>query len=575
MKYKSHLTTFLLLLLVSAVLAACTDDSAGRNDPVVEAARNACRTQSGVDYDCVEQAAIAALNPDICRLVGISIDDMCLQAVYKAVNDPSICDRIYLQGVVPNCRAYYAQFTPATTPPIGTSEKPALTQTPFPSYTHPPTATPTSQPTLTPSPTPLFVFDLSGYDPDLFHPIDLHHRPPLIAKADETVLLMFDVVNTIGCPDVPRICRLEPTLFYAYGNAEAFQRMPLTREIINEMETLVARLPATDQAGRSLRYYAEFAVPEAGYTLRYPVEGTIEMFATTNFISIELPPAKAVEPSDKVYNFFWGYGPDKVRRGLDQAGQYIIAPPAMDVAQDGRIALMDPVNERIIIYNPSEESYASAPLPFYYNLNADLAFDTDGQLVICDWAGEYVEGTPSIPYCYRLLPDGKVEVAAPVYVKFPSKITKDLNVLDQFDYRLVAPFNSQGDANSREAQRKKETWNLPYRFVEGEQGFDMYTARFADLKEEVAFEVHSAAGFSGLVDFAKTPQGYLMVFGGGEQIRAVWVDPSGVILKDGTLQRGNDTEFSLYGQVAVAQDGSLYVLGSTERGIEIHFIKAP
>ena len=156
-----------------------------------------------------------------------------------------------------------------------------------------------------------------------------------------------------------------------------------------------------------------------------------------------------------------------------------------------------------------------------------------------------------------------------------TQIYKDLKVLYPYDYRLVAPFNSQGDGNSRGSQRQKETWDLPYRFVEGEQGFDMYTARFADIRGDVAFEVHSASGIGGLVDFEKTPQGYLMIFGGSEQIRAVWIDPSGVTLKDVTLQRGKYTEISLYGQVAIAQDGSLYVLGSTERGIEIHFVEAP
>jgi len=141
------LILFLLLLLVPGVLAACTD-STWRHDPSVEAASNACRSQSGVDYDCVEQAAIAALNPEICRLVGISIDDMCLQAVYEAAADPSICDRIYLQGVVPNCRAYYAQHTPASTPPIETSELSASTQV-LPSTLTPTPATPTPGTTLT------------------------------------------------------------------------------------------------------------------------------------------------------------------------------------------------------------------------------------------------------------------------------------------------------------------------------------------------------------------------------------------------------------------------------------------
>jgi hypothetical protein len=47
----------------------------------------------------------------ICWLAGEWIDDACLQSVYEAAGDPAICDRIYLQGVVPNCRAYYARLT--------------------------------------------------------------------------------------------------------------------------------------------------------------------------------------------------------------------------------------------------------------------------------------------------------------------------------------------------------------------------------------------------------------------------------------------------------------------------------
>jgi hypothetical protein len=52
-------------------------------------------------------AALAALNPDVCRLLGIAVDDACLQAVYEAADDPAICDRLYLPGVVPVCKAYY------------------------------------------------------------------------------------------------------------------------------------------------------------------------------------------------------------------------------------------------------------------------------------------------------------------------------------------------------------------------------------------------------------------------------------------------------------------------------------
>ena len=46
-------------------------------------------------------------HPDVCRLLGIAVDDACRQPVYQATDDPAICDRLYLRGVVPTCKAYY------------------------------------------------------------------------------------------------------------------------------------------------------------------------------------------------------------------------------------------------------------------------------------------------------------------------------------------------------------------------------------------------------------------------------------------------------------------------------------
>ena len=59
-----------------------------------------------------------------------------------------------------------------------------------------------------------------------------------------------------------------------------------------------------------------------------------------------------------------------------------------------------------------------------------------------------------------------------------------------------------------------------------------------------------------------------------EQIRAVWIDPDGKVLKDVTLPSGEYSNLSL-NRVAVTQDGSLYVMSSTKNGIEIHFEEAP
>ena len=157
--------------------------------------------------------------------------------------------------------------------------------------------------------TPGMVFELPGHDPDLFQPIELTHNPPLIARSDETVMLVFDVVNTLSCAGS---CSIRPSLFYSYGESGYFQTMPLSEELVNEMQSLIAMLPATDPMGGSLRYYAEFSIPEDGYTFRYPVAGTIDLFTSSVFISVDLPPEKPVQPGETVLNFDWGAGPEEV-----------------------------------------------------------------------------------------------------------------------------------------------------------------------------------------------------------------------------------------------------------------------
>jgi hypothetical protein len=97
------------MLWVAPCLTAC-GPQAWEQDPAVRAAQKACKgPDRGERYNCIERHAVKTLNPDVCRLVGIWIDDMCLQAVYEAASDPAICQQLYLEGVRPTCRAYYAQ----------------------------------------------------------------------------------------------------------------------------------------------------------------------------------------------------------------------------------------------------------------------------------------------------------------------------------------------------------------------------------------------------------------------------------------------------------------------------------
>jgi hypothetical protein len=257
-------------------------------------------------------------------------------------------------------------------------------------------------------------------------------------------------------------------------------------------------------------------------------------------------------------------------------GAMRVGPPAMGVADDGRIALLNPVNEQVLIYDPSEEKYSNFSLPFRYTVDVDLAFDQGGQLVICDSEPAGPEFPESLPHCYRLSPDGDLVVSAPVYVHFPLRLTGDLKVLDRYDYRVVTPFTGN-QVNSREAQRERQTWKLPYQLViETDGAFDWSTARFADVEAGLAFEAHSDSGLGAIRAFEKTPQGYLMAFdSGSEQIRAIWINPAGFILKDVTLPNGLYTVLSAAGQMAVAQDGSFYVMSSTKNGIEVHFAATP
>ena len=118
------------ILLSAVLLAACTGP-AWKQNPDVKAARATCAGLPEAErYACIERHATERLNPDVCRLAGMWVDDMCLQAVYEAADDPTICDRLYLEGVRPTCRAYYASLEMAATPP-GTPL--ALTET----YTDP------------------------------------------------------------------------------------------------------------------------------------------------------------------------------------------------------------------------------------------------------------------------------------------------------------------------------------------------------------------------------------------------------------------------------------------------------
>jgi hypothetical protein len=444
----------------------------------------------------------------------------------------------------------------------------------------------TKVPTPTAVPTPVYSVarykliqyndaNLYKFDPDVYPPIVVSHNPPLIARSDEVVKLVFDFVCAyIGANQFGSSCNPKATLYISYDVNSDFTPSPLSAGIENGMEAMVADLPASDDQSRPLRYFLRINDPKINLEMGYPLGGAIEVFSVPTFIQVELSAQNPVQTGELVLALPWGSGPRAV--GIQQREGYPQreGPVAIAVAEDGKIALLDHVNGRVLIYDSNHQTFNHIPLPFVYKSPGDmLQFDRDGKLAIFDPFGEPTGGSRvNIPRLYLMNLDGSVNIVAPVFAASPIKLAADLQVFDIYDFRWVEPIGPTGEVRSREAQRLKQNPEFPYRFVENQ---DPYVARLGDAMTGLAFEVRSATPLGGITDFEKTPQGYVVIFG-GDQIRAIWFDPSGKVLKDVTLANNNlYSEIDLYGQMAIDQDGSLYVLGSTEKGVEVRFVKAP
>jgi hypothetical protein len=430
---------------------------------------------------------------------------------------------------------------------------------------------PTLFPSPTTSPTPVIQIDLSRFDPDLWPAIDVSHNPPLIARSDETIKLDFNFLCRYSFQVEGLYCNFDKTLLVSYGESNDFIPVPLEHEIKSDTATWTATLPATNVENQPLRYYLQVNDPQVGLDVRYPIEGTIDLFTVHEFISIDLPAQKPVEQGELALSVPWGSGPEEV--GLRKRDGYPAreGPLALDVAEDGRIALLDFVNERVLIYDPKDQSYSSIPLLFTLKNQGDIQFDQNGQITVLDPVGEPMgQSTVKVPQLYRLLPDGRINAVAPVFASIPAWLMKDLRVFDLDYSKIVVPFSPSGEVNTREAQRLKQ----PAEFLAKYMTDTVHEVRLADTKKGIAFAVHSVSPLGAITYFEKTPQGYITVFE-GDQIRAIWFDASGVVLQDIILPRDDYSEVNSLGRIAVDPQGSLYVMGSTARGIEVRFVEAP
>ena len=84
------------LLILLVLLVGCAPQP-WKQDPDVQAAKQDCAgLPQGEHYACIERHAVTSLDPEVCRLASTWVDDMCLQAVYQAADDPAICEGLQL-----------------------------------------------------------------------------------------------------------------------------------------------------------------------------------------------------------------------------------------------------------------------------------------------------------------------------------------------------------------------------------------------------------------------------------------------------------------------------------------------
>lgn len=406
--------------------------------------------------------------------------------------------------------------------------------------------------------------NMDKFDPDVYPAIHVLHLPPVMAQVGERVPLKFDFACVYNL-EVDTACQLEASLYVAYGPGNSFNLLPVVRE--RSSPQLAVRVPASDDKGQALRYYVQVYDPEVNVRVRYPQQDSIEVALTPKFSVVDLSTAQArVLPGERVLSMPWGKGPEQV--GLRGEGeQPLRGPDALAVAPDGKLALLDHGNSRVIVFDPATRTFRRYAAPLKGVGHA--VYDTHGQLLVMDLVGERLDSGRRAPQLYRLSPGGQIELAAPVFAALADDVFPDGTVLDAATGRQVRPMSPTGQARSRQEQRQGQVQRpLLSRLVDG------YTSRFMDTRRGVAFEIRDNRGLGPIARFVETAHGYVVVFQ-LDNLRVLWLDQSGRVRGQASIANPEYADLNPTGKVAVGQDETVYVLSSTSAGIEIRSLQLP
>ena len=250
--------------------------------------------------------------------------------------------------------------------------------------------------------------------------------------------------------------------------------------------------------------------------------------------------------------------------GLKANDSFLIGPDAFDVAKDGKIAILDQVNKRILIFPSELQNPVAISLPI--EGIGDVQLDKAGHILVLDYSGEQPsDSNIRVPQLYRVSSKGKVLNKTPVFGHTLLKLSNDNGVVDIADSKLVQPIDETGNNRSRSDQRKKVQQDLIVKYLSENN------VRLANIKEGIVFDVHSDLPLGAIIEFTKTNDGYVVVFESADY-HVFWFDKEGGIIQGLLAPNYQYTQLNPNGRIAINADGSVYIFGSTEQGAQINIL---
>jgi hypothetical protein len=213
---------------------------------------------------------------------------------------------------------------------------------------------------------------------------DVLHTPPLLARDGSRVTLRYDVVcqaDGFGKP-----CALKGDLFVRRARDVAYRPTRLAPAGESGLAATV------DVPAGGLSYYAVIE-DGAGSSMTVPAGGAVapqRAWAVPELTPVNLGVhvfGQARKPDGRVFAAPWGSGSGAL--GLITGREMArIGPSAFDIAPDGRVAVLDQVNDRLALYRPGAVP-RYVPIAFSGG-EGDLALGTDGAAYVLDQGAETV-----------------------------------------------------------------------------------------------------------------------------------------------------------------------------------------